>query len=90
VSPDGKRFIIVENDTSDESRPTPVTFVLNFFGRLRRLSSTTREESVLWLQCRNPCNRTASLEVSSLCEMSVNLRRPNASPPHKFPIVNNR
>ena len=38
LSADGKRFMIVENDPTDESPSTPVTFVLNFFDELRRLT----------------------------------------------------
>jgi serine/threonine-protein kinase len=36
LSPDGQRFIVVENDSSDEPSSTQVTFVLNFFEQLRR------------------------------------------------------
>jgi eukaryotic-like serine/threonine-protein kinase len=40
MAPDGKRFMIVENDISDDRASTPVTFVLNFFDELRRLTSS--------------------------------------------------
>jgi serine/threonine protein kinase/Tol biopolymer transport system component len=36
VSPDGKRVVIIENDRSEDTSATPLTFVLNFFDELRR------------------------------------------------------
>src|SRR5262249_48674113 len=39
VASDGKRFMVVENDTSNDR--VSVTFVLNFFDELRRLASST-------------------------------------------------
>jgi len=36
ISPDGQRFVIVEDDPSDSPSSTQVTFVLNFFDQLRR------------------------------------------------------
>jgi serine/threonine protein kinase len=38
--PDGKRFMIVENDTTDARLSNTVTIVLNFFDELRRLASS--------------------------------------------------
>jgi hypothetical protein len=35
VSPDGKRFVTIQSDTSEDAS-TPLTFVLNFFDELRR------------------------------------------------------
>ena len=42
LSPDGKRFMIVEIDTTNESPSTPVTLVLNFFEELRRRASDAK------------------------------------------------
>jgi serine/threonine-protein kinase len=38
IAPDGKRFIVVENDTPEDRGSTDVTFVLNFFDELRRVA----------------------------------------------------
>ncbi len=36
LAPDGKRFVVIEDDTDVSAGATPVTFVLNFFDELRR------------------------------------------------------
>jgi hypothetical protein len=36
LAPDGKRFIVVQDDVETRETATPVTFVLNFFDELRR------------------------------------------------------
>jgi Tol biopolymer transport system component len=38
LAPDGKRFIVVEDEVEPRGAATPVTFVLNFFDELRRLA----------------------------------------------------
>ena len=36
LAPDGKRFAVVQPETSEQKGPTQVTFLLNFFDELRR------------------------------------------------------
>jgi len=36
LAPDGKRFVVVEQQASDQKGPPHVVFLLNFFDELRR------------------------------------------------------
>jgi hypothetical protein len=36
IAPDGKRFAVVQPETSEQQGPPHVTFLLNFFDELRR------------------------------------------------------